>query len=152
MEAHLGASWQTSFLVAGRVTWLPCFFLLTRVVSEEKSLMFIRPKKYIVSSGSEPPELGYVDIRTLADSVCRYDLNDMDAAWLELTNEEFKEMGERRGLCCLAADDERRVCEARGSGARLLTAGDASSVSASVRSRDHGLFVGDARVLLRQVC
>ncbi|XP_065734395.1 protein Jade-1 isoform X2 [Phocoena phocoena] len=52
-----------------------------------------RPKKYIVSSGSEPPELGYVDIRTLADSVCRYDLNDMDAAWLELTNEEFKEMG-----------------------------------------------------------
>lgn len=56
--------------------------------------MFIRPKKYIVSSGSEPPDLGYVDIRTLADSVCRYDLNDMDAAWLELTNEELKEMGE----------------------------------------------------------
>lgn len=81
--------------------------------------MFIRPKKYIVSSGSEPPELGYVDIRTLADSVCRYDLNDMDAAWLELTNEEFKEMGERRGLCCLAVDDERRVREACGSGARL---------------------------------
>lgn len=69
-------------------------FLLNRVVSEEKSLMFIRPKKYIASSASEPPELGYVDIRSLADSVCRYDLNDMDAAWLELTNEEFKEMGE----------------------------------------------------------
>nr|XP_020040331.1 protein Jade-1 isoform X4 [Castor canadensis] len=66
---------------------------VARVVSEEKSLMFIRPRKYIVSSGSEPPELGYVDIRTLADSVCRYDLSDMDAAWLELTNEEFKEMG-----------------------------------------------------------
>ncbi|KAM5158749.1 protein Jade-1 isoform 3-T7 [Callospermophilus lateralis] len=66
---------------------------VARVVSEEKSLMFIRPKKYIVSSGSEPPDLGYVDIRALADSVCRYDLNDMDAAWLELTNEEFKEMG-----------------------------------------------------------
>ncbi|ELK07652.1 Protein Jade-1 [Pteropus alecto] len=65
---------------------------VARVVSEEKPLVFIRPKKYIVSSGSEPPELGYVDIRTLADSVCRYDLNDMDAAWLELTNEEFKEM------------------------------------------------------------
>lgn len=114
--------------------------------------MFIRPKKYIVSSGSEPPELGYVDIRTLADSVCRYDLNDMDAAWLELTNEEFKEMGERRGLCCLAVDDERRVREACGSGARLLTTGDASSISASVWSRDHGLFAGDARVLLQQVC
>ncbi|XP_052036530.1 protein Jade-1 isoform X2 [Apodemus sylvaticus] len=66
---------------------------VARVVSEEKSLMFIRPKKYISSSGSVPPALGYVDIRTLADSVCRYDLNDMDAAWLEVTNEEFKEMG-----------------------------------------------------------
>uniref|UniRef100_A0A8C9QF91 Protein Jade-1 n=1 Tax=Spermophilus dauricus TaxID=99837 RepID=A0A8C9QF91_SPEDA len=66
---------------------------VARVVSEEKSLMFIRPQKYTVSSGSEPPDLGYVDLRTLADSVCPYDLNDMDAAWLELTNEEFKEMG-----------------------------------------------------------
>lgn len=56
-------------------------------------LVFIRPKKYIVSPGSEPPELGSVDIRTLSDSVCHYDLNDMDARWLELTNEEFKEMG-----------------------------------------------------------
>jgi protein Jade-1 len=62
--------------------------------------MFIRPRKYIVSSGSEPPELGYVDIRTLADSVCRYDLSDMDAAWLELTNEEFKEMGECLCVTC----------------------------------------------------
>ncbi|KAM4834077.1 protein Jade-1 isoform 1-T3 [Thomomys bottae] len=52
-----------------------------------------RPKKHIVSSGSEPPALGYADVRTLADRVCRYDLNDTDAAWLELTNEEFKEMG-----------------------------------------------------------
>lgn len=93
--------WRRKLLLASdsffyhteRVIWLLLFFL-TRVVSEEKSLMFIRPKKYIASSGSEPPALGYVDIRTLADSVCRYDLNDMDTAWLELTNEEFKEMGE----------------------------------------------------------
>lgn len=63
-------------------------------MSEEKSLMSIRPKKNIPSSVPESPELGYVDIRTLADNVCRYDLNDMDAAWLELTNEEFREMGE----------------------------------------------------------
>lgn len=56
--------------------------------------MFTRPRKYILSSGSEPPELGYVDIRTLAESVCRYDLNYTDVAWLELANEEFKEMGE----------------------------------------------------------
>ena len=115
--------------------------------------MFIRPKKYIVSSGSEPPELGYVDLRTLADSVCRYDLNDMDAAWLELTNEELKEMGERRGPCRSLADDGQRAREACGGGGeRLLAAGHASSVSASVRSQDHGLFVGDAHVQLRQVC
>ncbi|XP_039397388.1 protein Jade-1 isoform X2 [Mauremys reevesii] len=66
---------------------------VARVVSETKAVTFTRPRKYILSSGSEPPELGYVDIRTLADSVCRYDLNDVDAAWLELANEELKEMG-----------------------------------------------------------
>ncbi|XP_019377633.1 PREDICTED: protein Jade-1 isoform X1 [Gavialis gangeticus] len=66
---------------------------IARVVSETKAVTFTRPRKYILSSGSEPPELGYVDIRTLADSVCRYDLNDVDVAWLELANEEFKEMG-----------------------------------------------------------
>ncbi|CAD7673183.1 unnamed protein product [Nyctereutes procyonoides] len=64
-----------------------------RVVSEERSLMFTRPKKCVVSPGSGPPQLGFVDIRTLGDGVCHYDLNDRDAGWLELTNEEFKEMG-----------------------------------------------------------
>lgn len=99
VETPLGPC--TAWLVCGRKDdpAASCL-LLTRVVSEEKSLMFIRPKKYIVSSGSEPPELGYVDIRALADGVCRYDLNDMDAAWLELTNEEFKEMGEARAIVC----------------------------------------------------
>ncbi|EMP36380.1 Protein Jade-1 [Chelonia mydas] len=70
---------------------------VARFVSETKAVTFTRPRKYILSSGSEPPELGYVDIRTLADSVCRYDLNDVDAAWLELANEEFKEMGGEGG-------------------------------------------------------
>ncbi|XP_066174276.1 protein Jade-1 isoform X4 [Sylvia atricapilla] len=66
---------------------------VARVVSETKAITFTRPRKFIVSSGAEPPELGYVDIRTLADSMCRYDLNDVDVAWLQLANEEFKEMG-----------------------------------------------------------
>ncbi|RLV97335.1 hypothetical protein DV515_00011848 [Chloebia gouldiae] len=66
---------------------------VARVVSETKAVTFTRPRKFIVSSGAEPPELGYVDVRTLADSVCRYDLNDVDVAWLQLANEEFKEMG-----------------------------------------------------------
>uniref|UniRef100_A0A3P9HLV4 Protein Jade-1 n=1 Tax=Oryzias latipes TaxID=8090 RepID=A0A3P9HLV4_ORYLA len=49
------------------------------------------PKKLIRTSGTEA--LGYVDIRTLADGVCRYDLNEEDAAWLQIVNEEFAEMG-----------------------------------------------------------
>lgn len=73
----------------------------SRVVSETKAVTFTRPRKLIVSSGAEPPELGYVDIRTLADSVCRYDLNDLDVAWLQLANEEFKEMGQQSGISCL---------------------------------------------------
>lgn len=64
------------------------------MVSErEKVVTYSRPRKYVHSSGSDPPELGYVDIRTLAEGVCRYDLNEMDVAWLELINEEFREMG-----------------------------------------------------------
>ncbi|KAM9329357.1 protein Jade-1 [Gastrophryne carolinensis] len=63
------------------------------VAEKEKVVTYSRPRKYVHSSGTEPPELGYVDIRTLADGMCRYDLNDMDVAWLELINEEFSEMG-----------------------------------------------------------
>ncbi|XP_024124005.1 protein Jade-1 isoform X2 [Oryzias melastigma] len=65
---------------------------LTRVlVEKEKELMFIRPKKLIRTSGTEA--LGYVDIRTLAEGMCRYDLNEEDVAWLHIINEEFAEMG-----------------------------------------------------------
>ncbi|KAM4810139.1 protein Jade-1 [Rhinophrynus dorsalis] len=67
---------------------------VARVIAEtDKVVAYTRPRKYIHSSGSEPPELGYVDIQTLADAMCRYDLNEMDVAWLELINEEFREMG-----------------------------------------------------------
>ncbi|XP_068135954.1 protein Jade-1 [Hyperolius riggenbachi] len=63
------------------------------VAEKDKVVTYTRPRKYIHSSGSDPPELGYVDIRTLADGMCRYDLNEMDVAWLEMANEEFSEMG-----------------------------------------------------------
>lgn len=85
-------SLELSLSAAQHSSCLPVCF---RVVSETKAVTFTRPRKYIVSSGAEPPELGYVDIRTLADSMCRYDLNDVDVAWLQLANEEFKEMGEQ---------------------------------------------------------
>lgn len=57
--------------------------------------MFSRPKKLIRSSGSEPPPLGYVGLHALAEATCRYDLCELDMAWLEIANEEFREMGKR---------------------------------------------------------
>lgn len=58
--------------------------------------MFVRPKKLIRTSGTEA--LGYVDIRTLAEGMCRYDLNEQDVAWLQMANEQFAEMGESRAV------------------------------------------------------
>ncbi|KAL0170089.1 hypothetical protein M9458_034685, partial [Cirrhinus mrigala] len=49
------------------------------------------PKKLIRSS--ESSMLGYVGIQTLADGMCRYDLNEEDVAWLQIANEEFSKMG-----------------------------------------------------------
>lgn len=67
--------------------------VLCRVLVEKgKEIMFIRPKKLIRTSGAEA--LGYVDIRTLAEGMCRYDLNEEDVSWLQIANEEFAEMGE----------------------------------------------------------
>nr|XP_020848527.1 protein Jade-3 isoform X1 [Phascolarctos cinereus] len=65
-----------------------------RVVSEKvKEVLYIRPRKYIHCSSQEPPEPGYINILELAESVCRYDLDDMDIFWLQELNEELKEMG-----------------------------------------------------------
>ncbi|XP_072222128.1 protein Jade-1 isoform X1 [Leuresthes tenuis] len=64
---------------------------VARVLAEKgKEVMFIRPKKLIRTSGTEA--LGYVDIRTLAEGMCRYDLNEEDVSWLQKANEEFAEM------------------------------------------------------------
>nr|XP_040056264.1 protein Jade-1 isoform X3 [Gasterosteus aculeatus aculeatus]XP_040056265.1 protein Jade-1 isoform X3 [Gasterosteus aculeatus aculeatus]XP_040056266.1 protein Jade-1 isoform X3 [Gasterosteus aculeatus aculeatus] len=64
---------------------------VTRVLVEKgKEVMFVKPKKLIRTSGAEA--LGYVDIRTLAEGMCRYDLNEEDAAWLQAANKEFAEM------------------------------------------------------------
>ncbi|XP_033997079.1 protein Jade-1 isoform X1 [Trematomus bernacchii] len=64
---------------------------VARVLAEKgKEVMFVRPKKLIRTSGAEA--LGYVDIRTLAEGMCRYDLNEEDVAWLQAANQEFAEM------------------------------------------------------------
>lgn len=62
-----------------------------RALAEKgKEVMFIRPKKLIRTSGTEA--LGYVDIRTLAEGTCRYDLSEEDVAWLQVANQEFAEL------------------------------------------------------------
>ncbi|KAL2098461.1 hypothetical protein ACEWY4_004941 [Coilia grayii] len=67
---------------------------VVRTVAEKPTTaMFSRPKKMIRSSGYEPPVLGYVGVRTLAEGVCRYDLDEEDVAWLQITNRELSHMG-----------------------------------------------------------
>lgn len=82
--------------------------------------MFVRPKKLIRTSGTEA--LGYVDIRTLAEGMCRYDLNEQDVAWLQMANEQFAEMGESR------AGSDGRVL---GSGGAVMPEVSCSSSCAS---------------------
>ncbi|XP_015266452.1 PREDICTED: protein Jade-3 [Gekko japonicus] len=65
-----------------------------RVVAEKvKEVLYTRPRKYIRCSSQEPSEPGYINILELAESMCRYDLDDMDIFWLQEVNEELAEMG-----------------------------------------------------------
>ncbi|KGL81886.1 Protein Jade-3, partial [Tinamus guttatus] len=65
-----------------------------RIVAEKvKEVLYTRPRKYIHCSSQEPTEPGYINILELAESVCRYDLDDMDIFWLQELNEELTEMG-----------------------------------------------------------
>lgn len=69
--------------------------LYFRVVAEKvKQVLYTRPRKYIRCSSQEPTEPGYINILELAESMCRYDLDDMDIFWLQEVNEELAEMGE----------------------------------------------------------
>ncbi|XP_019734305.1 protein Jade-1 [Hippocampus comes] len=55
-----------------------------------KEVTFVRPKKLIRTSAAQA--LGYVDIRTLAEGTCRYDLNEEDVTWLQVANQEFAKL------------------------------------------------------------
>ncbi|XP_071238901.1 protein Jade-1 [Salvelinus alpinus] len=87
---------------------------VARVVAEKGTeVMFLKPKKLIRSGGSEA--LGYVDIQTLAEGTCRYDLNDTDVAWLELINHQFTLMGmavlDETTMERAMEEFERRCCD-----------------------------------------
>lgn len=57
-------------------------------------MLYSHQRKYIQSSSQESAELGYVNIRELAEGMCRYDLDDMDLYWLHTLNKELGRMGE----------------------------------------------------------
>ncbi|KAG8137419.1 putative Protein Jade-3-like protein [Naja naja] len=65
-----------------------------RIVAEKvNQVLYTRPRKYIRCSNQESAEPGYINILELAESMCRYDLDDMDIFWLQEVNEELAEMG-----------------------------------------------------------
>lgn len=66
-----------------------------RTITEKaKEVLYSHQRKYIQCSGQESTEPGYVNIRDLAEAMCRYDLDDMDLFWLHNLNTELRRMGE----------------------------------------------------------
>uniref|UniRef100_A0A2D4JXC2 Enhancer of polycomb-like N-terminal domain-containing protein n=1 Tax=Micrurus paraensis TaxID=1970185 RepID=A0A2D4JXC2_9SAUR len=65
---------------------------LRTVAEKVKQVLYTRPRKYISCSNQESAEPGYINILELAESMCRYDLDDMDIFWLQEVNEELAEM------------------------------------------------------------
>ncbi|XP_037626987.1 protein Jade-3 [Sebastes umbrosus] len=64
------------------------------IVEKPKEVLYTLQRKYIQCSGQESTEPGYVNIKELAEAMCRYDLDDMDLYWLHAINTELHRMGE----------------------------------------------------------
>ncbi|KAF4078788.1 hypothetical protein AMELA_G00185610 [Ameiurus melas] len=66
-----------------------------RIMTERpKEILFSRPRKYIQCWSQDCTETGYVNIKELAEAMCRYDLDDTDLYWLRHLNLELLHMGE----------------------------------------------------------
>ncbi|KAM4548957.1 protein Jade-3 isoform 2-T2 [Odontesthes bonariensis] len=66
-----------------------------RVIAERsKEVLYTHQKKYLQCASQESTEPGYVNIKELAEAMCRYDLDDMDLFWLHVLNRELDRMGE----------------------------------------------------------
>ncbi|CAN9500261.1 unnamed protein product [Ophioblennius macclurei] len=67
-----------------------------RIVEEKSAeLLYSHQRKYVQSAALEATaEPGYVNIKELAEAMCRYDLDDMDLHWLHALNLEQSRMGE----------------------------------------------------------
>lgn len=68
--------------------------LFFRVLTEKpKEILFTKPRKYIQCWSQDSTETGYVNIKELAEAMCKYDLDDMDLYWLQQLNAELGQMG-----------------------------------------------------------
>ncbi|XP_076870849.1 protein Jade-3 [Brachyhypopomus gauderio] len=66
-----------------------------RIMTEKpKEVLFSRQRKYIQCWSQDSTETGYLNIKELAEAMCRYDLDDMDLHWLQELNMELAQMGE----------------------------------------------------------
>uniref|UniRef100_A0AAY4EGV5 Protein Jade-3 n=1 Tax=Denticeps clupeoides TaxID=299321 RepID=A0AAY4EGV5_9TELE len=66
-----------------------------RLIADKcKEIFYTRQRKYIQCWSQDSAEMGYVNIKELAEAMCRYDLDDMDLFWLRELNAELAQMGE----------------------------------------------------------
>ncbi|XP_071779529.1 protein Jade-3 isoform X1 [Centroberyx gerrardi] len=66
-----------------------------RIIAEKpKEVLYSRQRKYIQCWSPDSIETGYVNIKELAEGMCRYDLDDMDLYWLRALNTELNHMGD----------------------------------------------------------
>ncbi|KAM9761772.1 protein Jade-3 [Menidia menidia] len=65
------------------------------IVERSKEVLYTQQRKYIQCMSQESTEPGYVNIKELAEAMCRYDLDDMDLYWLYVLNQELERMGEQ---------------------------------------------------------
>ncbi|XP_051567431.1 protein Jade-3 [Myxocyprinus asiaticus] len=64
------------------------------IAEKPKEVLFTKPRKYIQCWSQDSTETGYVNIKELAEAMCRYDLDDMDLYWLQQLNAELGQMGD----------------------------------------------------------
>lgn len=87
------------FSVSNHLTVL---LLLFRSITEKsKEVLYSHQRKYIQCSSQEATEPGYVNIKELAEAMCRYDLDDMDLYWLQALNFELGRMGKKIPAVCV---------------------------------------------------
>ncbi len=57
---------------------------------------YTHQRKYVQCLSQESTEPGYINIKELAEAMCRYDLDDVDLYWLRALNRELEHMGKKQ--------------------------------------------------------